>query len=70
MSFKMLTQLQLLLSTVHFFELIFINYIPYLTQFWVETTQDFLECIFLPYITSLKKKKCLPKIIILFTLKW
>jgi len=37
MPFKILTQVQLSLSTVIFV-------ITYLTQIWVETTQHFLEC--------------------------
>jgi len=40
MSFQIWTQLQLSLSTVHFFHFAFC---PYLTQIWVETTQHFLE---------------------------
>jgi len=36
-TFKMLTQLQLSLSTV--------NLVLYLTQIWVQTTQHFLECM-------------------------
>jgi len=46
MSFTIVTQLQLSLSTLHFL-ITFLTQIwvcPYLTQIWVEITQHFLEC--------------------------
>jgi len=68
MSFKILTQLQISLTTVHFFNDIFnptFGVCPYLTQMCVDTIQHFLEFelqkVLKPYPKLLKGTKKSPK---------